>query len=200
MEKSQTIKELATALASFQSEVNAVKKDGNNPFFKSKYATLENIIETVREPLKKHELSFSQFPSGVNGLTTILMHNSGEYLQSTITMTPKDNTPQGQGSAITYMRRYALSSILGIATEEDDDGNAASKPKAVEAPKAAIPLKKLTVKNQILNKLKILTNIPIGKDNVNQIVLDLTQLELIEGNFEEINTRLEVLINEKHNG
>jgi hypothetical protein len=69
---------------------------------------------------------FSQFPDG-DGLTTMLMHSSGEWLAATSRMTPKDQTPQGQGSAITYLRRYALSSVLGLATEDDDDGNAASK-------------------------------------------------------------------------
>ena len=128
MEKSQTIIEIAKALVNFQSKVSSIKKDGQNPFFKSKYATLENVIETIRKPLEETGLAFSQFPTGENELTTILLHNSGEYLQSTVKMTPKENTPQGQGSAITYMRRYALSAVLGLATEEDDDGNAASNP------------------------------------------------------------------------
>jgi len=134
MEKSTTIIEIAKALAKFQGEVKSVKKDGNNPFFKSKYATLENVIETAREALTKSGLSFSQFPCGENELTTILMHESGEFLQSTVKMSPKDNTPQGQGSAITYMRRYALSAILGLATEEDDDGNSASNTKSKIVP------------------------------------------------------------------
>jgi len=124
MEISTTIKELATALVEFQKEVEAVKKDGTNPFYKSTYATLQSVIETIREPLAKNGLSFSQAPDG-DGLCTILMHTSGEFIKATGKMTPKDNTPQGQGSAITYMRRYALSAILGIATEEDDDGNTA---------------------------------------------------------------------------
>src|SRR5687768_15786841 len=127
MEKSESIKELATALIGFQANVENVKKDGQNPYFKSKYATLENILDTVKPTPKDFDLSFSQFPDG-DGLTTILMHSSGEYLKATAHMTPKDNSPQGQGSAITYMRRYALSAVLGIATEEDDDGNAASQP------------------------------------------------------------------------
>lgn len=127
METSQTIGELAAALAKFQGEVESVKKDGSNPFFKSKYATLENVIATIRGPLKDNDLSFSQFPTGENELATILMHKSGEYIKATSKMNPKDNSPQSQGSAITYLRRYALSAVLGIATEDDDDGNAASK-------------------------------------------------------------------------
>lgn len=162
MEKSQSIKELATALTKFQSEVNAVTKDGSNPFFKSKYATLENTIETVRDPLQKYGLSFAQFPSGENELVTILMHTSGEYLQSTVKMTPKDNTPQGQGSAITYMRRYALSAILGIATEEDDDGNSASKAKS--APRAVnkeVYRKKLEAVKDLEELKKVWASLPV---------------------------------------
>ena len=121
MEKSESIKEIAKALLAFQSEVENVKKDGNNPYFKSKYATLENFLDTIKPTLAKCGLSFSQFPDG-EGLTTILMHTSGEFLKANTKMTLRDQTPQGQGSAITYMRRYAPSAVLGIATQEDDDG------------------------------------------------------------------------------
>ncbi len=136
MNQSQDIAELAKALSAFQAIVTAIGKDSENPFFHSKYASLENIIETIRQPLTDSGLSFSQFPSGENNLTTILMHTSGQWLQATAKMTPKDTSPQSQGSAITYMRRYALSAILGLATEEDDDGNQASTtPKAAIKPK-----------------------------------------------------------------
>lgn len=127
-EKSTTLGDLAKALSKFQGEISAVKKEGKNPYFNSKYATLDSIIELIKKPLEKNGLAISQFPTGENELTTILMHTSGEYIMSTAKMYPKDNTPQGQGSAITYMRRYSVSAILGIATEEDDDGNAATKP------------------------------------------------------------------------
>jgi len=125
--RSETIKEIAMALSKFQSSIENVKKDEENPFFKSNYATLGNIIDTIRKPLGENGLSFAQFPIEENRLVTLLMHTSGEYFQSVVKMFPRDNTPQSQGSAITYMRRYALSSILGIATE-DDDGNTASQP------------------------------------------------------------------------
>lgn len=122
-EKSESIAELSKALAKFQSEVGAVAKTATNPFFKSKYASLDSIIETITGPLKKNDLSFSQLPSSEYELTTILMHASGEYLMATYLMRPEKDTPQGQGSAMTYQRRYALSAVLGIATEDDDDGN-----------------------------------------------------------------------------
>jgi len=127
MNKSESIKNLAKALSVFQSKVEAIKKTETNPFFKSKYADLSNIIESTRLPLAEAGLSYSQFPTGDNGLTTILMHaESGEYLESTYNMQPAKNDPQGQGSAITYQRRYALSAVLGLSTENDDDANAAS--------------------------------------------------------------------------
>lgn len=129
METSTTLAELAKALAKFQFEVESVTKDAVNPFYKSKYATLENIAEKIKKPMNDNGLSYVQLPTGDNGLTTMLMHTSGEWVRSTMTLHPAKNDPQGQGSAITYARRYALSALLGLVTDEDDDGNEASTPK-----------------------------------------------------------------------
>jgi hypothetical protein len=126
MEKSDTLFELTKALAKFQSEMKAVKKGAKNPFFKSSYADLASIIDAIREPLSSNGLAFTQFPVGDGGLTTMLMHSSGEWMSETFTMKPIDNKPQTIGSCITYSRRYALGAVLGLATEEDDDGNRAS--------------------------------------------------------------------------
>jgi hypothetical protein len=128
MEKSQTIKEIATALCNFHKEVSKVKKSETNPFFKSKYADLSSILDVIREPLINNNLSFVQFPTGENQLTTLLMHSSGEWIQGEYKMTPTKNDPQGLGSVITYQRRYALGAILGLNIDEDDDGNKASTP------------------------------------------------------------------------
>lgn len=128
VERSVSIVEIAKSLSKFQSSLTNVVKEAENPFFKSSYATIANIIETIRKPLGDNGLSFAQFPIEDNRLVTLVMHSSGEYFQSVLKMFPKDTTPQAQGSAMTYMRRYALTSILGIATE-DDDGNEGSKPK-----------------------------------------------------------------------
>jgi len=132
MNKSDSIKEIAGALVNFHDSVGAVKKDSENPFFKSKYASLDNVLETIKEPLALHGLSFAQFPDA-NGLTTILMHSSGEWLEATYDVPLTKADPQGAGSAITYMRRYALGAILGLATETDDDANVASTAKGVGA-------------------------------------------------------------------
>ncbi len=136
MEKSQSIKNLAKALMLFHLKVEKIKKDASNPFFKSKYASLSNILESIDTPLAESGLTFTQFPVAEHGLATLLMHEeSGEYIQGEYYMKPVKDDPQGIGSAITYQRRYALAAILGLNIDEDDDGNAAthgsSTPKSV---------------------------------------------------------------------
>lgn len=128
MNKSTSIIELSKALNAFQAGLKPVSKDGKNPFFGSNYATLDNIWDTIRKDLAAHGLSIAQFPEGKNGLTTILMHISGEWMEATAEFSPKDNLPQSQGSGITYFRRYAMAAVLGLTAEEDDDGNHATKP------------------------------------------------------------------------
>ena len=128
MEKSESIKEIATALCKFQGEVETIRKGETNPFFKSKYASLADILNVIRKPLADNGLSFVQFPTGEHCLTTMLMHTSGEYISDSYNMTPTKNDPQGLGSVITYQRRYALGAILGLNIDEDDDGNSGSTP------------------------------------------------------------------------
>lgn len=127
MEKSESIKNLAKALGLFQVKMDKISKDSNNPYYHSKYASLSTILEHIQLPLGEVGLCFSQFPDE-NGLTSILIHTeTGEYMQATYSLTPVKNDPQSVGSAITYARRYALGSILGLNIDEDDDANAASK-------------------------------------------------------------------------
>lgn len=127
MNKSESIKELATALCEFQSEVEKIKKTATNPFFKSKYATLSDILDVIRQPLASNGLSFVQFPIGEYGLDTMLMHTSGEWISESYIMKPTKTDPQGAGSVITYQRRYALGAILGLNIDVDDDANKASE-------------------------------------------------------------------------
>lgn len=129
---------LATALADFQGRVGAVPrtrevtvqlKTGGQ--YKFKYAPHEAIIEAIRSPLAAAGLSVSQqlstTPDGDPALRTILLHSSGEKIEDTFPLPTRDGmTVQELGSAITYIRRYALSAILGLATDDDDDGNHAS--------------------------------------------------------------------------
>ncbi len=126
---SESIKNISLALLEFQSKLKGVSKDSTNPFFKSKYASLSHIQETIQDPLINCGLVYIQNPVGENGLTTMLIHaKSGEFFKSTYEMKPEKNTPQGKGSCITYQKRYTLSAILGLNTDYDDDGNAASIP------------------------------------------------------------------------
>lgn len=133
------VNELAAALHAFQSEVEAVKRDGMNPFFKSKYATLENVVDATRPLLAKHGLAVSQFPVGLNGVKTVLFHKSGQYWYETYEMEPKERSPHAQASVQTYMRRYAYGGVLGLVFEEDDDGNAATTP-VTKAPQRRVTL------------------------------------------------------------
>lgn len=133
---SPSIESLAKALAAAQGDFEAVPKKAENPFFKSKYADLAAVVRAASPILAKHGLSVVQMPGVAqfgdevdDTLTTRLMHSSGEWVQSTMRMFLTKQDPQGQGSAITYARRYAYSAALGIVTEVDDDGNAASKAK-----------------------------------------------------------------------
>ena len=126
MHKSNNLSELAKSMILFQVKVESIKKDAKNPFFKSSYASLSNILDAIKEPLIESGLSVLQFPTGDYGLTTILLHESGEYLKSEYTMRPVKDDPQGRGSAITYARRYAIASILSLNIDEDDDGNTAT--------------------------------------------------------------------------
>jgi len=128
--KSETISELAKALSNFQGKMTAVKKDATNPFYKSKYATLDTIWETIRKPLSESGLSIAQTMNVFGDkslLETTLYHNSGEWISGTQLVNPIKDDPQSLGSAISYARRYSLSALLGIVADEDDDANVATK-------------------------------------------------------------------------
>ena len=140
MDTSESINELAAAMASFQGaekkvernrtvKVKGKTKAGNDFQYDFKYATLDHIIEVTRAHLATAGLSFVQgVSSDETGLcvTTRLMHSSGQWMESTMPIyLGPDRSPQAIGSAITYAKRYALTAMLGIVAEEDDDANAA---------------------------------------------------------------------------
>ena len=131
MQKSESIKHIAAALNKAQAEMSGAKKGANNPFFKSKYADMNSVVDAVRIPFCNNGLSYSQFPimqDNKVGVETILMHESGEWMSDILVLPMVKQDPQAAGSAITYAKRYALQSIAGIPSE-DDDGNAASNQK-----------------------------------------------------------------------
>ena len=132
MNKSDTIGEIAKALCKAQSEMMGAAKDAKNPFFKSNYADLSSVVKAVKEPFSNNGLSYSQFPITSElgaGVSTILMHTSGEFLQSELILPLSKKDAQGAGSAITYARRYALQSLAGIPSEDDDGNLASTQPK-----------------------------------------------------------------------
>ena len=130
MNSSDSIKELATALAIVQGQLTFAKKDSKNPFFKSNYADLESVWDACRELLSANGLAIMQFPGDyVDGnmtLTTVMTHSSGEWVAQNMSLPVSKPDAQGAGSAITYMRRYALAAIVGVV-QADDDGNSASE-------------------------------------------------------------------------
>lgn len=138
MNHSESIKQIAAALAAFQSEVKDPTRNGENPHFKSKYVQLDGLLAAVRPILANHGLSLMQSTGGdgVNiSVSTLIMHTSGEWIETEpLVLKAQQATPQGAGSACTYGRRFSLSAALGVAWDDDDDGNAASAPKP--APKA----------------------------------------------------------------
>ena len=123
MKSSESINELAAALCKAQAEMGGAVKDSSNPFFKSSYADLTSVIKAIKQPFSDNGLSYTQFPVTFEdriGVVTRLMHNSGQWLEMDYTLPTVKKDPQASGSAITYARRYALQSIAGIPTADDD--------------------------------------------------------------------------------
>ena len=129
MKRSETQSEILKALANFHKNIIQPKKDANNPFFKSKYVPLENVTDVIDKVAPEYGLAYAQealtdADKGMVGVTTLLTHESGEWIEfEPLFLKADKQTAQGYGSAITYARRYALSSAFGIASETDDDGN-----------------------------------------------------------------------------
>ncbi len=125
------MKNIAKALLEAQKEMGNAKKDSTNPFFKSKYADLNSVREACLPALNNNGITVLQpitHIDGKNFVKTILLHESGESMESlTEIVYSKQNDAQAQGSGITYARRYGLQSFVNIGAD-DDDGNAAVKP------------------------------------------------------------------------
>ena len=130
---------LALALSKAQGQMKGALKDAENPFFKSSYADLASVWEACRKPLSDNELAVTQIIDMIDGnmiLRTFLLHSGGEKLESIMPIQLSDkSTAQQIGSIITYMRRYSLSAIVGVAPEEDD-GNKASETHVKVPPKS----------------------------------------------------------------
>lgn len=138
MRTSDAINELATALASAQAEMKNAPLNKTNPHFKSRYADLAGIRDTVTPALTKHGIAIVQGTDTTDGgivVVTKLVHKSGQWMESRFPISY--DKPQAMGSAYTYARRYSLSAMCAISADEDDDANAANE-KPVAAPRKNI--------------------------------------------------------------
>jgi hypothetical protein len=134
MNTSTTIIKILPALLASQKKIEAVTKSADNPFFHSKYADLNSLIDACKDILNANDIVIIQ-PINADMVETILLHTSGEWVSSTTKIVAKtDTNPQDQGSAITYARRYGLQSMLFMSAEDDDGEKATShtSPKPLE--------------------------------------------------------------------
>lgn len=130
MQTSTNISELAKALCSAQAQLKPAAFDSKNPHFGSKYASLNSVMDAIKLPLSANGLCLVQTigttAEGKYVLNTALLHVSGEFITDSFLLLIDKPTMQGLGSAISYAKRYAISAIVGVCSDEDDDGNHAS--------------------------------------------------------------------------
>ena len=142
--QSENITDLAKALLCVQRTVQPVTKDAENPFTKSWYASLNSVMDACRNALIENGIWMCQYPVPVEqsnflGLVTKLTHAESGQWQSSLAVVPLPKAdPQGMGSAITYARRYALTAMLGMVTEDDDGEGAKNGKKSSTRPKLPV--------------------------------------------------------------
>jgi len=137
MESSASIQEIYKSLIKAQGDFSAIPFDAKNPHFGNKYVSLTGTQEHVRPILSKHGLGLIQSVESLDSryyVLSRLIHESGEWIQSSIELMVDKKNMQGLGSATTYAKRYAAQAILGLSGDEDDDGNASSKDYSHKAP------------------------------------------------------------------
>jgi hypothetical protein len=217
MEHSEKIDALAAALAKAQGKITGAKKDSENPFFTSKYADLASCWDACRDAIAENGLAVVQTTKRGNPVTikwdttnptsgdvtsysvdteelvvtTTLLHESGQWLASDLPMIPRDASPQGMGSALTYGRRYGLTAMLGIA-QVDDDGNAASgrtngAMKGAHRPQGDIPK---SVPTQAAQDTANRMHATLHEGDIEETIRQLRVLDL----HEELNKQQEVYI------
>jgi hypothetical protein len=201
MNKSESIKELANALAKAQGEMKGAVKDSSNPFFKSKYADLASIVEAIRLPFAKNGLSYSQCIEPTEKdevrVETMIMHSSGEWMSCGVIALPvAKSDAQGFGSAITYARRYGLAAAVGVAPE-DDDGNAATKAAPAPKPESAKSISQVAWESMDEDQQILLTDISlnmialISEDRVKEAVLYARKQDLSADEQAALNSRFD---------
>jgi hypothetical protein len=143
MRHSETVGAIASALAKAQKQIEGAAKDSKNPHFNSRYADLASIVDACRGPLADNGLAIIQSPSTdaqLVRMTTLLLHSSGEWIESDpLTVQVRDAAPQAVGSGITYLRRYQLAAVCGVAPDDDDAEAAEGRTAKAPAAKASAP-------------------------------------------------------------
>ncbi|XJS09877.1 ERF family protein [Aerococcaceae bacterium WGS1372] len=179
MKLSESTKNIFKALADFKKQFRQPLKDANNPFFKSKYVPLENVVHSIDQVAPSVGLSYFQSTvsndQGQAGVITVITHESGEYIEFDPLFLKADKlTAQGMGSAITYARRYSLSSAFGIASDIDDDGNHASGNNTTHKPEHSNQGREISepTKSEALTKAKELKKSIATLKNVTQKQVD----------------------------
>lgn len=148
MNQSQTIGALAAALAKAQAQIKNAVRGAENPFYQSHYADLASVRDTYQKALAENGLALVQSPftrDGRVGVSTTLLHSSGEWITGEVDVKPAKDDAQAFGSAITYLRRYSAAAFVGVATEDDDGESAQGR---VSEPPVKKPSKKGTAANQ----------------------------------------------------
>ena len=146
MRTSESVVEITKALLAVHEEVGSIGTDADNPFFKSRYATLQAVVRHCQPILHAHGIVALQMPDadeqGVPMLTTRLLHTSGEWIEASAPLQSAKADPQAQGSAVTYARRYDLASAAGLTIDDDDDGEKAMDRPKTRAKPAPEPVRK----------------------------------------------------------
>jgi hypothetical protein len=175
MRRSESIAELAAALALAQAEIENATKGSVNPHFKSRYADLAEVLNTARPVLAKHGVAIVQstsFADGVVSVDTVLAHKSGQWMESTASAPVGKADAQGVGAATTYLRRYSLAAMVGIAQEDDDGESVAVREpprqpqpvaiqprKPVKASAAAVELAKKMLATELVTEMGTVADI-----------------------------------------
>ena len=186
MKTSEQTADIFKAFGEFRKALKQPLKDANNPFFKSKYVPLENVVEVIDEAIEGTGLSYSQEATSEGNyisVATHVFHNSGQFISfDPLSLPATKADAQGFGSAVTYAKRHALSAVFGITSDQDDDGNATSGNNAPKvANKEQIAIAKMKVKElaeangmdaketakMVLDYLKI--KVPLDKTNNEEI-------------------------------
>lgn len=179
MNSSTELNELFKGLSKFHEQLQQPVKNGENPYFKSNYVTLEGVQNAIDKAIQGTGLAYFQMvgndENGNVGVSTTITHESGQWLATgCLTLNPQKKDPQGYGSAITYEKRYQLASLFGISSDVDDDGNAGTftttpKPKT---PKSPILQK---AENEFKNLRKQLQQQGYGNKRINDIASQAAQ-------------------------